>query len=118
MGLITTNYVTKKTGMPMATAYAKLRTLVMEANDTFRATFAIQSSREKLDSYDPVEIVSVSGKITDRSIPLQKIAYETAKTQREKVVKYDEQGKVIGTEIKDGPLYGWDNDIVSEVAEE
>ena len=108
MGLKTTNYTTKKTGIFMPTAYAKLRTFVLEKDNSFRATFSIQENRDKLDVFEPVEIVSVSGKITDRSVPLQRIAYEVAK-QYKKFVFNEEAQK---NEIEYGELYEWQDDYV------
>ena len=110
MGLKTTNYKVKKFGMTLPTAYAKVRTLVLESNGTVRATFGIQQSREHFDSYEPIEIVSVQTvNVWDRKTPLEKVAYEAVKQETYKTINE------LGEEVEKtdfNALYGWNNDIV------
>lgn len=112
MGLKTTNFHIKKFDLTLPTAYAKLRTLVLNSNDTVSATFSIQQSRAHCDNYEPIDIVKVDTKtVWDRNIPLEKFAYETAKTETRTVEVYDENGKPT-TKTEYGTLYGWQDDIV------
>jgi hypothetical protein len=107
MGLIKQNYVSKETGIPLPTAYAKLRTLVLNSDGTVRAVFAINQTRSATDIYAPLDRVEVSF-MWDRKTDLAKMAYEKAKTQ--KLTKYDEEThKEVEVE---GVLFGWENDIV------
>lgn len=110
MGLKTTNYVSKKTGVPMATAYAKIKDLVLNGNKG-RAIFAIQASREAMDVYEPVDKVEVHFE-WDRKSDIAKTAYEAAKTETKTVEKYNPETGEPYTETEYGTLYGWDNDIV------
>lgn len=110
MGLKTENYVSKRTGIVLHKAYAVLKTLVIEANNSVRAKFAIQTSREATQSYEPIDTVEISF-TWDRQTDPAKMAYETAKTQSRNVEKYDENGNIY-TEAENGILYGWENDFV------
>ena len=101
MGLKTTNYVSKRTGVIISPAYAVLRTLVIEADNTVRAKFAIQTSRGATKEYEPIDTVEVSFRWDRKSNPA-KMAYETAKTEV----------RTIETETVKGILYGWQDDIV------
>ena len=101
MGLKTVNYVSKRTGIVLPYAYAVLRTLVIEGNNSVRAKFAIQASREATKEYDPIDTVEISFK-WDRKTDPAKMAYETAKTEV----------RTIETEMVKGTLYGWQDDIV------
>lgn len=98
MGLKTTNYHIKKFDLTLPTAYAKLRTLVLNSNDTVSATFSIQQSRAHCENYEPIDIVKVDTKtVWDRNIPLE---------------KYNEKGEPYTEVVGYGPLYGWQDDIV------
>jgi hypothetical protein len=112
MGLKTKNYTVKKTGLTLPTAYAKLRTFVLNADDTIRATFGIHTSRENLDSYEPVDVVTVQGGKWDRTTSLQEAAYDMAKNEKRITQSWDEEKKEPVETVEYGPLYGWDNDIV------
>ena len=108
MGLKTTNYKTKN-GIPLPTAYAKIKDLVLNGNNG-RAIFAIHATRDDLNVYAPAETVEV--RFTwDRKSDIAKTAYETAKAEKRTVEKYNEKGEPY-TETEYGTLYGWDNDIV------
>ena len=110
MGLKTTNYITK-TGVPLPTAYAKIRTLVLNSNGSVRATFGIQQSREHFDNYEPIETVSVETvNPWDRKTPLEKVAYEAVKEE-----SYTEKDDYIGAELYKtdyNALFGWQDDIL------
>lgn len=109
MGLKTTNYVSKSTGITLPTAYAKIKDLVLNGNNG-RAIFAIQSTREAMDNFAPIDKVEV--RFTwDRKSDIAKTAYETAKAETRTVEKYNEKGEPY-TEVEYGTLHGWDNDIV------
>jgi hypothetical protein len=110
MGLKTTNYVSKSTGIVLPEAYAVLTNLIVETDNRARAIFAVQASRKNAQSYQALDKVEV--RFTwDRKTDPAKMAYEVAKTQEEERTHYKEDGteeivKVYGT------LYGWENDIV------
>jgi hypothetical protein len=110
MGLKTTNYITK-TGVPLPTAYAKIRTLVLNSNGSVRATFGIQQSREHFDNYEPIETVSVETvNPWDRKTPLEKVAYEAVKSET-----YTAKDDFTGIETERtnyNALFGWQDDIV------
>jgi hypothetical protein len=110
MGLITNKtYVSKKTGLPIAGAYAKIGVLVKERNDSVRAVFDIHRTRADIDTYEPVDTVEVRFK-WDRKQNIAVQAYEEAKKQT--FPYYNEETKMV--EEKQGVLFGWDNDIVEE----
>lgn len=110
MGLKTTNYLVKKSGITLPTAYAKIRTLVLDSDGRIRATFGIQQSREYCDKYDPIEVVSVHTKNKwDRKTPLEKVAYEAVK--KEVYIEKSRDG-VDETKTDYNALYGWTDDIV------
>ena len=113
MGLKTVNYVSKRTGIVLPYAYALLRILVIEGNNSVRAKFAIQASREATKEYDPIDTVEVNFK-WDRKTDPAKMAYETAKKQVIPFEKYDEETGITLTGNEYGVLYGWDNDILGE----
>lgn len=110
MGLKTTNYVTK-TGVPLPTAYAKIRTLVLDSDGRVRATFGIQQSRDLFATYEPIETVSVHTKNAwDRKTPLEKVAYEAVKSET-----YTAKDDFTGIEIEGtnyNALFGWQDDIL------
>ena len=100
MGLKTDNFYVKKFDLTLPTAYAKLRTLVLNSNGTVSATFSIQQSRAHCEQYEPIEIVKVNTKaVWDRITPLEKFAYESAKNEKE---------------VPDGmsSIFGWEDDFV------
>lgn len=114
MGLKTTNFHIKKFDLTLPTAYAKLRTLVLNSNGTVSATFSIQQSRAHCDNYEPIDVVKVETKtVWDRNIPLEKFAYEAARNETQFLAKRNEKGETY-TETEYGTLYGWDNDIVEK----
>lgn len=109
MGLKTTNYVSKSTGLVLPEAYARIKDLVLNGN-MGRAIFAIHTARENIDKFSPVDKVEV--RFTwDRKSDIAKTAYETAKAETRTVEKYNENGEPY-TEVEYGTLYGWDNDII------
>lgn len=111
MGLKTTNYVSKSTGITLPTAYAKIRTLVLDSDGRIRATFGIQQSREHFETYEPIDVVSVHTKNKwDRKTPLEKVAYEAVKQET-----YKEKDTYNGVEVEKtdyNALFGWENNIV------
>lgn len=114
MGLKTTNFHIKKFDLTLPTAYAKLRTLVLNSNGSVSATFAIQQSRANCETKEPIDIVKVDTKEPwSRNIPLEQFAYESARTQTFTKPVYDETRKSTEEVTEYGVLYGWQNDIVS-----
>lgn len=111
MGLKTTNYISKSTGLLLPTAYAKLS--YHEVDGTIgRAIFAINVSREALDLYNPIDIVEISFTWDRKSNPAE-MAYETAKKQVFWETEYNENGTVKERRVKEyGTLYGWQDDYV------
>jgi hypothetical protein len=110
MGLKTTNYVSKSTGITLPTAYAKIKDLVLNGNKG-RAIFAIQASRENIDKFAPVDRVEVNF-TWDRKSDIAKTAYETARTEVSTIERVDENTGEAVTETVYGTLYGWQDDIV------
>lgn len=106
MGLTTNNYVSKRTNMPLSTAYALLKTLVIEKNNSVRATFSIHTSRDNAKSYDSIENVTVHFQ-WDRKCDVVKAAYNAAKNERKTVFEDGTLNEI--TEY--GILYGWDDDF-------
>ena len=111
MGLKTTNYVSKSTGLVLPVAYAVLRNLVIETNNQVRAIFAVQASRENANKYEAIDKVTVWFE-WDRKTDPAKMAYETAKNEKRTVETglYTDDKPVTETEY--GTLYGWEDDIV------
>lgn len=110
MGLKTTNYTTQKTNQFMPNAYARIKDLVLNGNNG-RAIFSIQSTREDMDKFDPVEKVEV--RFTwDRKKDIAEAAYEAAKSETRTVEKIDPTTGEHVSVVKHGPLYGWTDDIV------
>ena len=117
MGLVTENYKIKSTGQFLSTAYAKLRTLAFNSDDTVTATFGIHESREKMESegLTPCEIVTVHcGKWDRRQKHLDEFVYEKAQTEKNTYDKYDASTKTAIAITECGPLYGWRNHIIKE----
>lgn len=110
MGLKTTNYVSKSTGLVLPEAYAVLTNLIIERDNRARAIFAIQSSREATQTLKPIDKVEVHF-TWDRKTDTAKMAYETAKTETILETKYDDKGNPY-TEVQHGTLFGWQDDIV------
>lgn len=111
MGLKTTNYVSKSTGILLPEAYAVLTNLIVETDNRVRAIFAIQASRKATKLYKAVDKVEV--RFTwDRKTDVAKMAYDKAKTEISVYEEYDEklQKNVVLTAY--GTLYGWQDDIV------
>ena len=112
MGLKTTNYVSKSTGITLPTAYAKIKDLVLNDN-MGRAVFAIQASREAVDAFKPIDKVEIYF-TWDRKTDLAEMAYTAAKTQVKTIDKYDEEAHQMTTEEIPGILFGWEDDKVEE----
>lgn len=111
MGLKTTNYVSKSTGLVLPEAYAVLKNLVIESDNRARAVFAIQASRENAQNYQALDKVEVHFK-WDRKTDPAKMAYEAAKTETRTYEKYDEETHTAIPVTENGVLYGWQDDIV------
>ena len=106
MGLKTTNYVSKSTGITLPTAYARIKDLVLNGHNG-RAIFAIQSTREAVENYQAIDKVEVHFVWDRKSNPVVQ-AYEAAKVQT--IEKHnDETGETV---IENGVLFGWKDDIV------
>ena len=110
MGLKTTNYVSKQTGITLPTAYAVIKDLVLNGNSG-RAIFSIQASREATQTLKPIDKVEVHF-TWDRKTDSAKMAYETAKTETKTVDKLNEKGEPYTEVVGYGTLYGWEDDIV------
>lgn len=111
MGLKTTNYVSKSTGITLPEAYAVLGDLVVNRHtNNARAVFLIQANRENTKNFKPLDEVTVHF-TWDRKTDPAKMAYETAKTETRTVEKYNEKGEP-HTKTEYGTLYGWTDDIV------
>lgn len=114
MGLKTTNYVSKSTGLTLPTAYAKIKDLVLNGNNG-RAIFAIQSTREAVENYQAIDKVEVRF-VWDRKSDIAKTAYEAAKkkkTRMEQNGELDGNGVPIEVEVVvDEQFFGWYDDIV------
>lgn len=106
MGLKTTNYVSKSTGLVLPEAYAVLKTLVVESDSRVKATFSVQASRENAQNFQPIDKVVVNF-VWDRKTNVSRMAYEEAKSQV--YVETMEGGSEV---VKYGTLYGWQDDIV------
>ena len=112
MGLKTTNYVSKETGLPLDEAYAVLTNLIVESNNSARAIFAVQSSRENAQTYRALDKVEVRFMWDRKSNPAE-MAYEAAKKQVFLETEYNENGTVKERKVKEyGVLYGWEDDYV------
>lgn len=93
MGLITENYVSKSTGITLPKAYAVLKNLIIESDNSARAIFAIQASRKNAETYNALDKVEVEF-IWDRKSNPVRMAYAVAKKNEYCI------------------LYEWDDDIV------
>jgi hypothetical protein len=111
MGLKTTNYVSKSTGLVLPEAYAVLKNLVIESDNRARAIFAVQASRENAQNYQAIDKVEV--RFTwDRKTDPAKMAYEAAKTETRTVEMYNEATHTAIPVTEKGTLFGWEDDIV------
>lgn len=111
MGLKTTNYVSKSTGLVLPEAYAKISYLGVDG-ERGRAIFAINVSREALDLYNPIDKVEVRFTWDRKSNPAE-MAYDAAKKQVFLETEYNENGTVKERKVKEyGTLYGWEDDYV------
>ena len=110
MGLKTTNYVSKSTGLVLPEAYAVLKNLIIETDNQARAVFAIQASRENAQNYKAIDTHEIRFE-WDRKTDPAKMAYALAKLQTEEIEKYDENGNV-SVETVQSLLNGWEDDFV------
>lgn len=112
MGLKTTNYVSKSTGLVLPEAYAVLKNLVIETDNRARAIFAVQASRENAQTYQAIDKVEVRFMWDRKSNPAE-MAYDAAKKQVFLETEYNENGTVKERKVKEyGVLYGWEDDYV------
>lgn len=112
MGLKSNNYVSKSMGIALTNAYAILSTLIVEKDNSVRAIFSIQASRERTKNYQPIDKVEVRFEWDRKSNPVE-MAYAKAKEQIESVEVYNEATGEVITETKYGTLYGWQDDITN-----
>jgi hypothetical protein len=111
MGLKTTNYYIKKFDLTLPTAYAKLRTLVLNSDGRVSAKFSIQQTRAHCNEFQPIDTVEYTTKNAwDRNVPLEKFAYEAIKM--ETYVEKDEFTGIDTQKTDHNPLFGWTDDIV------
>ena len=103
MGLKSTNYKSKSTGLILDNAYAILKNLVLENDNEVRAIFSIQANREYAKQYKAIDTVEIKF-IWDRISDLSKMAYQAAKEQ---IITIEETA-----EEQFGLLYGWEDDII------
>ena len=113
MGLKTTNYVSKSTGLVLPEAYAVLTNLIIETDNRARAIFAVQASREATKRYKALDKVEVHFTWDRKSNPVVQ-AYETAKSEVKKFEHYNEVTGETLTGTEDGILFGWQDDILTE----
>lgn len=111
MGLKTTNYVSKSTGLILPEAYAVLTNLIVEKDNRTRAIFAIQASRTAAKSYKALDTVEIHFEWDRKSDPA-KSAYEYAKTEVNTFEDYDTATGTPTKKVELGVLYGWQDDIV------
>ena len=111
MGLKTTNYVSKSTGLILPEAYAVLTNLIVEKDNRTRAIFAIQASRTAAKSYKALDTVEIHFEWDRKSDPA-KLAYEFAKTETKTAEDFDKATGTITKKVELGVLYGWQDDIV------
>lgn len=109
--LKTTNYVSKSTGVMLPEACALLRNLVLNSDNSIRATFAVQSSRKNATQFNALDKFEVRF-IWDRKTDPAKMAYEVAKTEVHEVERWDTANEKVVKEKIPGPLFGWQDDYV------
>ena len=78
MGFKTTNYNIKELDITIPTAYAKINDLFVDKNGNAYAKFAIQQTREDVESKQPVSVESVNC-VIDKTAPLYEQLYLAAK---------------------------------------
>ncbi|MBQ8428577.1 MAG: hypothetical protein IJX30_00555 [Clostridia bacterium] len=110
MGLKTTNYKSKSTGIVLGNAYAVLKNLIIETDNRARAIFAVQQSRESASAYKPLDKVEVHFVWDRKSDPAEQ-AYIAAKTQMITQTDIDKNGNLVEKSVP-GVLNGWKDDIV------
>lgn len=112
MGLKTTNYVSKSTGLTLPVAYAVLGDLVVNRKtNNARAIFLVQASRENAENFKPLDEAEVKF-VWDRKTNPAIMAYEKARSDVREYTKYNQETGKEETIVEYGILYGWDNDIV------
>lgn len=111
MGLKTTNYTVKELGITLPNAYALLKDIKV-VNNRGIATFAIQSTRETATELKPIETVAVEF-VFDRTENPVETAYKAVKGIRDSMVYNEEKDCYIKQPVSQ-PLYGWEDDIVTE----
>jgi hypothetical protein len=90
-------------------ACALLRNLVLNSDNSIRATFAVQSSRKNATQFNALDKFEVRF-IWDRKTDPAKMAYEVAKTEVHDVDRWDEAAQKVVKEKVPGPLFGWADD--------
>lgn len=108
--LKTTNYKVKKYDLTLDTAYAAFRGASVGADNKTTAYFGIHQNRESAIN-NPLEVVSQSF-VWDRKTDIAVASYDKAKGQEEYTVEYSDGS--LHTHTKDGCLYGWKDDYVTE----
>lgn len=111
MGLKTTNYTIKELGITLPNAYALLKDIKVVDNRGV-ATFNVQSTRETATELKPIETVAVEF-VFDRTENPVETAYKAVKGTREDWI-YDEEKDCYVKQPVPQPLYGWEDDIITE----
>ena len=111
MGLKTTNYVSKSTGLVLPVAYGVLTNLIIETDSSARAIFAIQASREYAEKYKAIDKAEIRFKWDRKTNPAE-MAYNLAKTEVKSYEKYDEETNTAIVVKENGILFGWEDDRV------
>lgn len=91
MGLKTTNYEIKRSGITVPTAYAQIAQIEISEDGTCYANFKIQQTRDSMN-LTALDNVNVICKI-DKSLPIYEQVYNAA---------------------KETDFVGWEDDIVEE----
>jgi hypothetical protein len=99
-------------GIALTNAYAILSTLIVEKDNSVRAIFSIQASRERTKNYQPIDKVEVRFEWDRKSNPVE-MAYAKAKEQVIVEEVYEENAFEPTHITKYGLLYGWQDDITS-----
>lgn len=111
MGLKTTNYEVKSKGVILPTAYARIKTLVLNSNGVCNVVFAVQANREAIEELSPIDEIKMNFK-WDRQVNMAEEAYTIAKTKVDTFEHYDPETEKTIIETEYGPLYGWEDDII------
>ena len=111
--LKTTNFTIRELGITIPEAYAAIKDITVNGNSGF-AIFIIQTSRASaMDCIDgalkPITTYRVDFKV-DRNVCDRITAYNVAK--KETKVDYVHNGTAYEQVLKQGMLFGWENDIV------